>query len=221
MIELRVYGLDQMHRIPAMLYWVLLAVFVCGMMLFCWRKGLKEGLRYGATLLLVEWTFLVLGITVLFRESNVERAINMIPLSSYLDYAENTYLMEKAAINILNVVLFIPIGMLLKLAFCNNDNHNVNVNLNWKGAMLVGFLISIAIEVSQFVFRKGLCEVDDVLHNVAGCMLGYGIATMTLRMWRKLRELSLHSLLSLLSTIFTIFTFFTIFTSLQIKNELI
>ena len=198
-----------MHRIPAVLYWVLLAVSVCGVALFCWRKGLKEGLRYGATLLLVEWTFLVLAVTVLFRESNVERTINLIPLSSYFNYAENTYLMEVAAINILNVVMFIPVGLLLKHAFCNNDNHNVleppkgeqaakgRANLNWKGAMVVGLLISIAIEVLQFVFRKGLCEVDDIIHNVAGCMLGFGVATMTLRGLRKLRDHSLHSLQSL------------------------
>ena len=76
--------------------------------------------------------------------------------------------------------MFIPIGMLLKLAFCNNDNHNVletpkgeqatkgQANLNWKGAMFVGLLLSTAIEVSQFVFCKGLCEVDDMIHNVGG-----------------------------------------------------
>lgn len=34
-------------------------------------------------------------------------------------------------------------------------------------------LLSSLIEVLQFVFKKGLCELDDVFHNVLGCMIGY------------------------------------------------
>ncbi len=64
--------------------------------------------------------------------------------------------------------------------FEENLNQNCSKGVTWKGALLIALLISASIEVSQFVFRKGLCEVDDVIHNVAGCMLGYGVATLTL-----------------------------------------
>ena len=31
------------------------------------------------------------------------------------------------------------------------------------------------IEVLQFVFKRGYAEVDDVVHNVVGCVVGFGI----------------------------------------------
>ena len=168
MTELRVFSVGAAEGIPTYVYIGLIATFCIGVILLLWLKGWRKGLRYCAFLLLAEWVFLVLGTCVIFRESGEECRINLIPLISYFDYGENSYFMEKAALNILNVVLFIPVGILLKPAFCNNDN------LNWKGTMVVGLLLSMAIEVLQFVLKKGLCEIDDVIHNVIGCMLGYG-----------------------------------------------
>ena len=169
MTELRVYGLGQIHRIPEMLYWVLMAMFACSVVMSCWRKGMKVGLRYGVILLLVEWMLLVWGITVLFRETNAERAITLIPLSSYFDYAENSYLMEKAAINILNVVLFLPVGLLLGCGF---------KNMTWKWTFIIATALSISIELLQLIFKKGLCETDDVIHNVLGALIGYEVASV-------------------------------------------
>lgn len=39
-------------------------------------------------------------------------------------------------------------------------------------ALAVGVLLSGMIEVSQFVFRRGLFELDDIIHNSLGCMIG-------------------------------------------------
>lgn len=134
------------------------------------KKNSKHNywLRSVVTLTLGAYVVLVFCTTIIFRETRAESAINLIPLSSYFCIGENSYLWEVSAINLLNFAMFIPIGMLLKLAFCNNDN------LNWKGTMVVGLLLSMAIEVLQFVLKKGLCEIDDVIHNVIGCMIGYG-----------------------------------------------
>ena len=169
--------------------------------------------RSVARLLLVEWIILVLGIAVIFREPRAERSFCLIPFLSYFDYGTNSYFMEKAALNILNVVLFLPVGFLLKLSNVNvskgssgskgsrsssgpkegsrssNGSSCSSVNfegiaypyVNWKGAMVVGLLISVVIEVLQFVFKRGLCEVDDVIHNVLGCMIGYGVASILKR----------------------------------------
>ena len=41
--------------------------------------------------------------------------------------------------------------------------------------MMVGAGISVMIELLQLIFKRGLCEVDDVIHNVLGCMVGYGV----------------------------------------------
>lgn len=121
-------------------------------------------------LLLAEWVIVILCTTVFFRESGDEMRINLIPLSSYFDIPENSYLMEVTAINILNVVLFVPVGFLLVSGFRK---------MTWQRALVIGALLSFSIELLQLILRRGLCETDDVIHNVIGCAIGYGIITLT------------------------------------------
>jgi glycopeptide antibiotics resistance protein len=103
---------------------------------------------------------------VVFRETRTDSSINLVPLWSYFGYAENRSFKEMAIINILNVVMFLPVGCLLRLGF---------LEIGWKQALVVGLILSALIELSQFFFKKGLCEIDDVIHNVIGCMIGYGL----------------------------------------------
>lgn len=175
MTEIRVYALSAVNGVPTVMYWMLLAVSCVGMMCLLWWKGMKEGLRYSSVLLLAEWVMLVLAIAVLFRETRMEYRINLIPLSSYFDIAENSYLKEKTAINLLNVVLFIPVGLLVGYGF---------KGMTWQRAMAIGAVLSVTIEVLQLLFRKGLCEVDDVIHNGIGCMIGYFIHRLSSKLLR-------------------------------------
>lgn len=64
----------------------------------------------------------------------------------------------------MNVVVFIPVGLLLGIAF---------KQMAWWKALLIGCSISISIEALQFWLMKGFSEVDDVMHNTTGCILGY------------------------------------------------
>ncbi len=64
--------------------------------------------------------------------------------------------------NIGNIVLFIPIGMLTTLF----------LRLEFKGGLLVGFALSLLIESCQWFFRLGAFEIDDLLHNSAGTLIG-------------------------------------------------
>ena len=170
MMELQVIIKCILNDIPISFYFGLISLFFLGIIVLLCQKGQKDGLRYGTILLLIEWIILVLGMAVIFRESSAERSINLLPLSSYFDYGEHSYLMEKVALNILNVALFVPVGLLLGCGFRN---------LTWKRAFAIGAMVSVFIEILQLIFRKGLCEVDDVIHNVLGCMVGYGIYKLT------------------------------------------
>ena len=166
MVELRVYALSVVNSIPAWFYWGLLGVVLCLMLLTVWRKGWKEGMRCSGGILLVAWGILVVASTVAFRESSAERRIQLEPFRSYWDFGEHSYFLECFAVNMLNVVLFVPIGFLMGLG---------SQHVRWKQVALWGCLLSIAIEILQFIFRKGYCEVDDVLHNTLGCLIGYGM----------------------------------------------
>lgn len=64
-----------------------------------------------------------------------------------------------------NVVCFMPLGFVLPILS----------NRKW-GAVritIVSFLASMAIELMQLVTKLGSCDVDDILMNTLGGLLGY------------------------------------------------
>ena len=166
MIEIRVYATSVAGSIPIEIYWGLYGLFFVGLLVMIWWKGFRQGLRYGTVLLLAEWVCLVLCAIVLFRATGAERDYNLMPFWSYWDYGENSYFMEMFGENILNVLLFVPVGF---LAGCGLQG------LTFKKALFLGGGFSVFIELLQFVFKKGFCETDDVIHNVLGCIIGYGL----------------------------------------------
>ena len=68
--------------------------------------------------------------------------------------------------NLLNIVLFVPLGALLGLLLGNK---------NWNRIIFYGALVSTLIELSQLITHRGLWEFDDVFHNCIGCIVGYAL----------------------------------------------
>ena len=65
----------------------------------------------------------------------------------------------------MNVIVFIPIGMIL--------GSLLRVKGSWLVALLIGCSISVTIESLQFFFMRGFSELDDVMHNTVGCLMGW------------------------------------------------
>ena len=63
---------------------------------------------------------------------------------------------------IANVIMFIPVGVL------------TGRRIGWKGLWIATGL-SVVIEVLQLVSSRGLCEFDDVMHNMNGASIGVGV----------------------------------------------
>ena len=80
----------------------------------------------------------------------------------------------------LNILMFVPLGILLRSI---TDS---------KKSVMFGFILSVFIELTQYVFCLGKCELDDVLNNTLGCGLGIllwmGSSWMFLRKWDDLPE---------------------------------
>ena len=168
MIEFEVYAFGIASKIPSIVYLILLAVLVIGVAVILFSQKTRRTLKI-ARLMLMEWVVLIFCSTVIFRETRGESVINLVPLSSYFCIAENSYLKEVAVINLLNICVFLPVGIFLKYGYRN---------IICKKVLLVGFILSATIELLQFLLCNGVCEIDDIIHNVAGCMLGYGIASL-------------------------------------------
>lgn len=63
-----------------------------------------------------------------------------------------------------NLLWFVPLGALLR---------RLRPGLTWWGALLAGALLSLALEFTQFLLGTGTPDVDDVLYNSLGALLGY------------------------------------------------
>ena len=152
------YVFSLVHATPYYVYEGIAGIFCLGLVEFIAWKGFKTGLWYSAALLLIEYVFLLFCSTVIFRPTSETRQYDFHPFWSY-DRPE--LLVE----NIMNVIVFIPVGMILGSL------------LRVKGlcliVLLIGCSISVTIEALQFCFMRGFSEVDDVMHNTVGCLIGW------------------------------------------------
>lgn len=164
--QFRQYIINLYHDIPQEVYEGLLSIFCIGLVVFIAWKGFKTGLRYSATLLLIEYIFLLFCSTVIFRAVSATRQYDFHPFWSYKAIQEGR--VDLLQENIMNVVVFVPVGLLLGIAF---------KQMTWWKTLLIGCSISVTIEALQFWFMKGYSEMDDVMHNTLGCIVGFLIVS--------------------------------------------
>ena len=81
---------------------------------------------------------------------------------------------------ILNFCMFIPFGIWLPLGMKWFRKF-------WK-TYLAGFVFSLLIECIQLVFRRGIFELDDILGNTIGAMIGYGLFAIALLIVNKIKK---------------------------------
>lgn len=169
--------------VPLWLYEGLFLMFFFGTMLMLAFCGLKKGGRYSLLLLLVEYVFLIVSSTVLLRMSNENQGCNFRPFWSYAAIQKGY--VELIPENMMNVVVFVPVGVLLSFVF--NGIRRMIIK-KWLLILLIGMGISVSIEAMQLFLNRGVSEVDDVMHNTVGCMIGYGIFLMARGAWQRTIE---------------------------------
>ena len=74
---------------------------------------------------------------------------------------------------ILNILLFIPFGYLLPLVWKKADQ--------WWKVMLAGLLTSLFIEAMQMVLHRGFADVDDLINNTIGTLIGWICYTVLMK----------------------------------------
>lgn len=142
--------------IPPFLYWGLLIVLCVGSISLICIKGKKAG-RAIWELLLIEYTFFIIYTTLILRTVRKARNWEFTPFWSY----ERPDLQLEIFIN---VMAFIPIGFLLGCSFRT---------IRWWKTLLICGGLSASIEILQFLTRRGFAELDDLIHNTLGGMIGY------------------------------------------------
>lgn len=102
----------------------------------------------------------------------IQQNVNRIPLHtirlylSLLKQTESPYLLRHAIVNLVgNVVMFIPLGYFLPRIW-------KGMRKLWKVFFLV-LLGIVAVELLQLVTLLGSCDVDDIILNLVGTVIGY------------------------------------------------
>lgn len=73
-----------------------------------------------------------------------------------------------------NLLWFAPAGILIRL----------RGGKLWQAA-LAGFFLSLVIETMQFILGSGVSELDDLILNTCGALLGWLATALALRAFRK------------------------------------
>lgn len=108
-----------------------------------------------------------------YRSHGGPRRFNLAPLKTITGYIENykSFGVSIILINLAgNIVAFMPLGFLLPLIFKRTSRLTVITQIT--------LLTSITAEIFQYIFNVGGLDIDDVLLNTIGGVLGYLIYSL-------------------------------------------
>lgn len=122
------------------------------------------------------YTVVVLGATFVNRVPMNYENINIHIFSSYIKVWNRFSVLELRNL-IFNILMFLPFGFMLPLLFKKCEKFYITY--------LVGLCMTFFIEVLQLISRRGIFELDDIVNNLLGCMIGYGIVMIFLLFSKK------------------------------------
>jgi glycopeptide antibiotics resistance protein len=120
----------------------------------------------------IGYVFLVLCTTIFFREETFVKRYHLYPLWSYTELY-TTILAQL----IMNIMMFVPIGFFVGGSLKKKHIWNV---------IKIGFLLSLFIELTQLITTRGVFNVDDIIHNVLGCAMGFFCFVICYKMIKKI-----------------------------------
>ena len=148
---------------------------------FDWKRELQLLLVYICIVVVVRFTFCPFGKVngkiqpLLFDVGKIFPLwVNFKPFVYLIDYPT----MQEALLNFIgNTAMFIPLGIVWPAVF-------KKLNTHWK-VIVAGFGISLVIEVLQLPFFDRASDIDDLILNTFGFLVGYRIYLFAKELWRK------------------------------------
>ena len=93
---------------------------------------------------------------------------NFIPFKVIAEYVKNAHHIDDWFTKNLavNIIMFVPCGFLTPLFLKKN---------RWWHILIVGIVLSVIVEIMQALLGVGTVDIDDVILNTCGLLLGFGI----------------------------------------------
>ena len=162
------YGLPLQNIVVIMI----LLVFVWWILDRIFRRNdfYKNLWKFGNIVMLIGTVVGIVIITIASRSEVTE--VILIPLQSFVEARIQPEIYRSM---LMNVFLFFPLGLTMPYVLPRK----------WKRSVLFTILFALAfsvvIEYSQYYFRLGRAETDDVICNTLGCAIG----TLSYRLGKK------------------------------------
>ena len=165
-------------------FFILVAIGLCVVFIivllkwFLFRK-ITQFSNIIASIFLIMYLAVIFQLTLFSRENGSRIGIKLKPFSEVVGNDEFHWLMMSYAV--LNVLLFVPYGVVVSL-FSWIKNEKTNKCILWSA--LISFLTSIVIETTQLITERGFYEVEDLICNTLGGVVGtlcflFGRVTIT------------------------------------------
>lgn len=149
-----------------------------------WKRELQLMLVYICIVVVVRFTFCPFGKVdgkiqpLLFDAEKIFPLwVNFKPFIYLFDYPT----MGEALLNLIgNTTMFIPLGIVWPAVFQKLNTHGK--------VMAAGFGVSLVIEVLQLPFFDRATDIDDLILNSLGFLMGYGIYLLVQKL-RKVKKI--------------------------------
>lgn len=173
MIDWSNFGVFFKTGIPSGILYTLIIIAIVAIGIGLSFNWVNNKRRFVLWVFLAEYAFIVICSTIICRSTpSFEYAkLELMPFWTYLAVIKHTPGVSIWDI-VLNIVLFVPLGFLVKLLY---------PSLSILKMMGVAILCSLLIEINQYVFEKGIAQIDDVMHNTTGAMVGWCMACLIVR----------------------------------------
>lgn len=154
--------------------------------------------RAAGQIALLAYIFVVLAATLLLRTASDTQWVDLQLFGEYRSAWYNFSFSEWRNI-VLNIGMFLPFGVLIPSLY-------PKLRSVWKitAICLVGTLL---IETTQLITRRGIFATDDILHNVLGGIIGYGLFRCAFLILKNL-PLRIHKIIIPLLPLLVTVTFF-------------
>ena len=149
---------------PDVLFAIIIFIYILSV------RSSKRQNRY----LLILYLVVIIYMTLFNRSPLSSRRMSLNLFASYRYFLVNDYF-RREILN--NILLFIPLGVIL-----------AQLRSRWSTAA-IPFLISIGIEILQFITKQGLLEIDDVISNGLGGILGFTAGMLWLYIDQAIRKI--------------------------------
>lgn len=114
------------------------------------------------------------------------RSLNLIPFQDM--WNSNLSASSNKTSIIGNIILFVPLGVFLKLSLSEQK-------LNPLKSILIVLASSLLIETIQYIARIGVSDINDVILNTAGGMIGILLSSILLRWMGRAKALKVVAVL--------------------------